>query len=571
MLLTLFILSSVQMNIAQVNNNSNHISIENSLPGTTDWQLTNPATNREIEGYASATSVTKNDTIQFFVNTNAQKYSIDIFRMGWYNGLGGRLLKDGIYLNGIKQEIPALDPKTGIVECNWRNPYNLKIDSDWTTGIYLAKLKEFTNSKESYIIFVVRDDTLKSDITFQLPVTTYQAYNFWGGKSLYNFSSGNSLPWGTSEGKRASKVSFDRPYARSPNLKASYGMGAGEFFTNVQPSDEKTYPISSAGWDYNMVRWLEKKGYAVNYVTNIDIHKSNKLLHNSSIFLSNGHDEYWSLNMRNNIIKSRDQGIHLAFFSANTAYWQVRLEPNSTNDSEDRTLVCYKNLGSDPIKNKTATVSFRDPPISEPESGFIGVQYFAYRIDSDITITNNEHPIFKNTSLKNGDKLKGLLGYEVDGVTSFSPSNTIVLSKSKSSYLSPKNMPLKSQIKAFLVNMDMVFTTLVSLCLLIFFWFMTKRFRSKFKKSILFLSTLFTFLILIGLVSLFFFQKKNTSNMTIYTNESGTKVFATGTIQWSWGLDDYNVPELRNSRLNKDAEIITENVFELMGVKNPDK
>jgi len=99
--------------------------------------------------------------------------------------------------------------------------------------------------KQSYIIFVVKNDEVKADILFQLPVNTYQAYNYWGGKSLYDFSSGNELPWGSSEGKHASKVSFNRPYAGSLNENAMHGIGAGEFFTNVQPNNNG-YPISNA-------------------------------------------------------------------------------------------------------------------------------------------------------------------------------------------------------------------------------------------------------------------------------------------------------------------------------------
>ena len=423
-----------------------------------------------------------------------------------------------------------------------------------------SKLEETKNKKQSYIIFTVKNEIIKSDILFQLPVTTYQAYNFWGGKSLYKFSSGDKIPWGTAEGRKASKVSFNRPYACSVNSEATYGMGAGEFFTNLQPK-----PISSAGWDYNMVRWLEKKGYSVSYITNIDTHNSGEMLTNHTIFLSSGHDEYWTMEMRNNVINSRDNGTHLAFFAANIAYWQIRLEPSSNTLFKDRTLVCYKSKNSDPIKGQTATINFRDPILSKPESEFIGVQYFAYRIDSDITITNASHPIFKNINLKNGDKLKGLLGYEVDGITKFSPSNITVLSKSKASYLKPNDMPLKSILKAYAISLPLWLLLIVFLAILLFlFWFYKKVFSKKIARF--FMST--SLVLAIGLfIGLYIFQEKNTANMTIYTSESGATVFATGTIQWSWGLDDYNVPELRSSRYDEKVEIITENVFEYMGVK----
>ncbi len=148
-----------------------------------------------------------------------------------------------------------------MVECDWVNPHTLNTDAQWTTGVYLAKLEENLTRKQSYILFVVRDDDSKPQILFQLPVTTYQAYNFWGGKSLYDWGSGSLTAWGTVSGTRASKVSFNRPYVQSNNPKAAHGMGAGEFLTNIQPVTTHFYPISSASWDYNMVRWLEKNNY----------------------------------------------------------------------------------------------------------------------------------------------------------------------------------------------------------------------------------------------------------------------------------------------------------------------
>jgi len=95
---------------------SNHISIENTIQGTSDWQLSNPASQREIEGYASATSVQVNDSILFYVNTKAPEYVMRIYRMGWYQGLGGRLMKDSIILKGTEQKIPKLNKDTGSVE-----------------------------------------------------------------------------------------------------------------------------------------------------------------------------------------------------------------------------------------------------------------------------------------------------------------------------------------------------------------------------------------------------------------------------------------------------------------------
>ena len=245
---------------------SNPIQRENALPGTQDWRLTRPALSHEIEGYASLTSVTRGGRIGFYVHTQDPSYSIAIYRMGWYRGDGARLVHGPVTRHAVSQPMPSIDPQTGLIECAWQDPYILAVGSqadqeEWTSGIYLAKLTAGTSGAQAYIIFVVRDETRPSDFLFQSSVTTYQAYNNWGGKSLYDFNS---------VGGRAVKVTFNRPYAVSSNPAAAYGNGAGDFLTNnaVPPTDAS----SPAGWEYNMVRWLEREGYDVSYSTNIDTH-----------------------------------------------------------------------------------------------------------------------------------------------------------------------------------------------------------------------------------------------------------------------------------------------------------
>ena len=179
----------------------------------------------------------------------------------------------------------------------------------------------------------------------------------------------------------------------------------------------------------------------------------------------------------------------------------------ASSGKKNRTIVCYKSKNSDPVKGENASLNFRDPIVGKPESSFIGVQYFTHRIDSDITISNENHPIFKNTSLKNGDKLKGLLGYEVDGVTKFSPSNITILSKSKAAYLEPSNMPLKSKLKAYVVSINYRLTLIIFLVISLIIFVLAKKYLSK--KITLFLMSI-TLVGMIGLsIGLFIFQKKN--------------------------------------------------------------
>ncbi|AUT02716.1 hypothetical protein CLI64_21230 [Nostoc sp. CENA543] len=510
---------AIAADLANFHQANNPIIIENQKVGTTAWQLTNPATRREIEGYASLTSVNRGDTIKLFVNTKEPNYTIEIFRMGWYGGAGGRQMAAAIKRVGVKQPPPIIDKATGLIECDWKDPYILKIPyspqdpTQWASGFYLAKLTGSKSGKQSYIIFVVRDDSRPADILFQSSVTTYQAYNNWGWMSLYRWNS---------RGNKAFKVSFNRPYAASPNSAAAYGVGAGEFLTNLQPKRR----TSSAGWEYNMVRWLERSGYDVTYVTNIDTHENpldinttKPMLWLHKVFLSVGHDEYWSSQMRQNLETARDYGLNLGFFSANTCYWQIRLEPSAITKEMNRTIVSYKeDAALDPFardKNPTndflVTTLWRSKPVNRPEEALIGVMYETFHVNADI-ILNNTAPdwLLANTQLDqnhgaasvqsnqktnpNQMRLKGLLGYEVDRMFRYAPTNTIRLAHSPYRYKG----------------------------------------------------------------------KTRYSDMTIYTADSGALVFATGSIQWSWGLDDYNAPKLHPSVLNPDAQAITRNVLNRM-------
>jgi len=546
----------------------NSIVKENRFRGTSQWKLSNPATQQEIEGYASKTSITIGDTIRLFVNTTASKFSYQVYRMGWYQGLGGRLISEAIEVNGIVQQIPKPDKTTGLIECYWKTPINLSIDKNWVTGVYLVKLEEQNTHKQSYIIFVVRTNQVYSDILFQLPVTTYQAYNYWGGKSLYNWGSGNELPWGSAEGTAAVKVSFDRPYALNTNLEVAYTVGSGEFFANFQPVS-RGYPISSAGWDYNMLRWLEKKGYDVSYSTNVDTQVSLDGIKNHKLFLSSGHDEYWSKQMRDYVTEARDQGVNLAFFGANNMYWQHRFESNTAKTNPNRIMVCYKDANSDIEKGSLSTVMFREEPIANPESKLLGVQFFAEPVDEDLVVSDAKHPLFKDTNLRNGDVLKGLLGYEVDGVTAYSPKNIEILTASKAiyNYRMLGDASLKKKIKAIILSVNYLWFILLNLLFLFVIYLILRKVKLK-SRPIFILLLLGGLIISVYSVSKYIaYSKAHISNMTIYTTESGAKVYATGTIQWSWGLDDFGSPELRTSRYHKNVEIITTNVLEILGAK----
>ena len=290
-----FLLAAVGETVSPVRSLADSpITRENTRPGGTDWILTDPA-DHEVEGYASATSIQRGDKLHFYIHSTDPRITVAIYRMGWYAGAGARLVQGGISLPGVRQPMPSADPVTGLIECDWQVSYTLNTATDdpgeWLSGVYLAKLTGTSSGKQSYIIFVVREDDRPADFLFQSSVTTFQAYNNWGGKSTY--------PSNSRDEQWARKVSFNRPYAASQHPRGASGTGAGEFLTAM--SIHPTRSLSTAGWEYNMVRWLERNGYDVTYSTDIDTHSRPDFWKGHKAWLSVGHDEYWSDEMRRHV------------------------------------------------------------------------------------------------------------------------------------------------------------------------------------------------------------------------------------------------------------------------------
>jgi hypothetical protein len=381
---------------------SNPIVIENQRPGTTAWQATKIGTDAvgQIKGYASAVSVNKGARITFFVSVNpAQSYSIKVFRMGWYQGLGGRLLAQSGPLQGVRQRACPPDPTTGLIACNWAPSYALAARTSWTSGIYLALLTN-AHGFQNYIEFVVRDDGRAAALLYQQPVNTYEAYNDWPddgstGKSLYEFDSyGTNTVAGT---PRAVKVSFDRPYADN-------GTGAaGQSFLT---------------WEIDFVRWAERSGYDISYSTDVDTDLSGNRLRGHRGFLSVGHDEYWSEAMFDAAQNARDAGVNLGFFGANAIFWQVRYEPSATG-VPDRVIVCYKDDSIDPVGDRSlVTENWRSQPQPfRPEQTLIGVQ-FTNQVNNNAyvpyVVKNSSSWVFAGTGFTDGATVPGIVGYEAD-------------------------------------------------------------------------------------------------------------------------------------------------------------
>jgi N,N-dimethylformamidase beta subunit-like protein/IPT/TIG domain-containing protein len=385
---------------------SNPIVVENQQPGSNGWTWTKVAddVNKQIKGYASATSINQNENITFYVSVNPpQPFTIDFYRFGWYGGLGGRLQLHVGPIDGIQQATCPMDASTGMIVCDWMPSYTLNVPSSWTSGVYAAKLIN-SQGYENYVTFVVKDRR-PAPFLYQQGVTTDDAYNNYPndgltGKSLYTF---NSYGPNTISGNPAAvKVSFDRPRADS---------GLGNFHK----------------WELNFIRWLERMGYDTTYSTNIDTHASPGDLLSHKAFLIAGHDEYWSKEMRDAVEAARDAGVHIGVFAANTSYTQIRLEPSATA-VPNRVIVEYRNFPwapTDPVQGPTTTTEFRLPPVNRPEQTLLGTQFVGSMANVNYVVINSSHWVYAGTGFNDGDAVPGLVGYEADGfMSNYPPPNT---------------------------------------------------------------------------------------------------------------------------------------------------
>lgn len=380
------------------------------------WTIEERAT---TEGYASSQSINRGESVSFHVHTVAPSYDLDVYRIGWYGGTGGRLVHAVEDLPGAQRPVPAPDPATGMIEANWPVSYTLTTGSTWASGYYVARMTPSDGSEPGSIPFIVRDDSSTADIIYIVPFTTYQAYNAWGTKSLYD---SNSTGENSNGHTRAYKVSYNRPYDLQGGLKYLYSG------------------------DYQMIRWLEREGYDVTYAANVDLHRNPSLYQTHKVLLANYHDEYYTWEMRGTVEAARDANVDLTYFTSNNIYWQMRWESSPTTGAPYRVVTCYKDATLDPINadGSTAndyltTVLFRDPPVNAPENELLGVMYdgdFGDEINFDLIITNADHPsytwVFDGTGLTNGSVVPEVIGDEFDKVfnNGFTPPGQVSLSNS---------------------------------------------------------------------------------------------------------------------------------------------
>jgi hypothetical protein len=336
----------------------NPIVAENQLPGTPQsvWDVQG-AGDSTIQGYAADISVNVGQTINFKINDTAKApYHLDIYRVGYYQGNGARLVSTvpSAQTLDVVQPAAKFDPTTALVDAgNWSVTASWAVPTTATSGVYFARVTRDDTGGAFQIIFIVRNDASHSQMLFQTSDSTWEAYNTWGGYSLYQAT-------GTTQGPGYQGAAYAVSYNR-PLIDRGTTGGLGD--TNQFWYDE-----------YPMVRWLEQNGYDVSYFTDMDSDRYGSLIQNHQVFLSTGHDEYWSGNQMANVTAARDAGVNLAFFSGNEAFWKTYYA-NSIDGSNTpyRTLVDYKethaNAIIDPKNPNIWTGTFMDPRFSPPADG----------------------------------------------------------------------------------------------------------------------------------------------------------------------------------------------------------
>jgi predicted phage tail protein len=470
---------------------TNPIACENSKEGDPpgDWQIDGIG-DESIQGFATAISVEAGETENFKIQTNASKYTVRILRLGYYGGDGARVIEPAFKPSAtLPQKQPEClhEEKTGLTDCgNWAVSASWKVPSTAVSGLYMAELERSDTGGESQIFFVVSNKESTAPIVLKTSDATWEAYNAWGGNSLYTCTN-DWCPEGEPEAyKAAYSVSYNRPF--DGTLKTDGG---------------KSDPLYA---EYQMMRFLEKEGYNVTYVAGSDIAKNPALLKNHKVFISSGHDEYWSAGEREAVEAAREAGVNLAFFSGNEVFWKTRWGPSMEGagpSTEYRTLTTYKethfNKAVDPLEPKVATSTWSDPRFKSggagnPPNSLTG-QYFTVNTGSSniqVPGTFAKLRFWRNTAVSRLTATQTLtldpggetLGYEwdSDADNGFRPGGRIPLSSTT-------------------VNGVEIFTD----------------YGTTVKTNSL-----------------------ATHSLSLYRAPSGALVFGAGTVQWSWGLEYVN-------------------------------
>ncbi|GAA1885100.1 N,N-dimethylformamidase beta subunit family domain-containing protein [Streptantibioticus ferralitis] len=362
------------------------VAAENNLPGDRDWGLRHRGADRAVEGYPDQVSVLPGETFHLHVSTIAKGFRAEAFRLGWYGGAQARQVWSSERTSGGAQPIPAAQSGTRTVLAGWQ-PSMAISTRGWPEGAYLIRLTA-DSGEQRYVPITVRSASTAGKLVLVNAVGTWQAYNTWGGRSLYRGPGGKS-----DYDNRSLAVSCDRPYDNN---------GAPLFTTYEQP----------------VIALAEKLGLPLGYVTTMDIDRDPQLLRGAHAIVSLGHDEYWTPAMRDRVTAARDAGCNLAFLGANACFRRIRLEPTPGGDRH--LVVCYKtDWPHDPMNGRddaAVTTDWREVPHARPENSMTGTLYESNPTSAPYVVADPGHWLFEGTGATRGTAFRNLVGTEYDRV-----------------------------------------------------------------------------------------------------------------------------------------------------------
>jgi hypothetical protein len=381
----------------------NPIQRENLRPGTRDWQLSRVQIDRDgfrspaVEGYCSLQSVAPGDSIQVMVSADPPRpVKLEIFRMGWYGGLGARLMKSFEPVGAFNQPTPEMG-EYRLIDCRWKPSIEWVIPHDWLSGVYLGRLTRIPSGEgelacQSYVVFIVRDDR-PAQVLFQCSDNTWQAYNRWPRRhSLYD--DGN-VDWFSGPDVR---VGFDRPYGKYRQIYDNpQSVGSGEFLL----------------WEYPLCFWLEQQGHDVTYCSQADLLTPRRGL-NCGCFLSVGHDEYWDLRQYESVMALKNAGVDLLFLSGNSVCWVTPMTPAS--DGRPERVITRAGPYGGFARQRSADRQFQFT-VTGPDEGLLMGARNVVPVNGggDWICARPDHWVFRGTGMSKGDRVPGLVGWEYHG------------------------------------------------------------------------------------------------------------------------------------------------------------
>lgn len=374
------------------------------LHGSPGWRVPAGETGG-IQAYTTATDGPPGARVGLKVSTGGRRFQVRAYRIGPYRGGAGHLVWVSGWVAGTSQPGPRFASyRTRTTMAPWRR--SLTVDTTgWSTGFYVLKLMT-PSGGATQVPYVVSSISTRGTVALVVPVATWEAYNTWGGYSLYHGPPGD---------RPSFAVSFDRPYL---------GVGGlNDFRRTVVP----------------VVVRAQASGVPLSYLTDLDLQRHPGVLEGARGYVSVAHSEYWTVRMRAEVLRARAHGTNLAFLGANTEYWRIRLSHGRTGpDRLETGYHYYAQLDPERATHPSvATSRFRDPPDPRPENALTGLSYECYPVDADYRVVSARWWGFAHTGVRAGTTFRGLVGPEADRVypDRWSPHPLRVLSSSSYSCL----------------------------------------------------------------------------------------------------------------------------------------